>query len=57
MDYARRAALLEELSTLADPRPLLDAPHDGRAKLWVASRLLELRRAQPQLFRDRNNFV
>jgi len=52
VDYARRAALLEELAALRDPRPLLDSLHDGRAKLWVAWRLLELRRALPALFRD-----
>ena len=52
VDYARRAALLEELGALADPRPLLDAPHDGRAKLWIAWRMLELRRKLPELFRD-----
>jgi len=52
VDYARRAALLEELAGLEDPRPLLDALHDGRAKLWVTWRLLELRRRLPRLFRD-----
>ncbi|HSG75857.1 MAG TPA: malto-oligosyltrehalose synthase, partial [Burkholderiales bacterium] len=31
---------------------LLDAPHDGRAKLWIAWRMLELRRKLPELFRD-----
>jgi len=52
VDYARRMALLEELAMLADPRPLLDTLHDGRAKFWVTWRLLELRRRLPALFRD-----
>jgi (1->4)-alpha-D-glucan 1-alpha-D-glucosylmutase len=52
VDYARRAALLEELAALGDPRPLADTLHDGRAKLWVTWRLLELRRRLPELFRD-----
>jgi len=52
VDYARRAALLEELAALGDPRPLLETLHDGRAKLWVTWRLLELRRRRPELFRD-----
>ncbi len=52
VDYARRTRLLQELAALRDPRPLLDTPQDGRAKLWVAWRLLELRREQPELFRD-----
>jgi (1->4)-alpha-D-glucan 1-alpha-D-glucosylmutase len=52
VDYARRAALLEELAALGDPRPLLETLHDGRAKLWVTWRLLELRRKLPALFRD-----
>jgi len=52
VDYARRAALLEALAALGDPRPLLETLHDGRAKLWVTWRLLELRRKLPELFRD-----
>ncbi len=52
VDFALRARLLEELAGLGDPRPLLDTLHDGRAKLWVAWRLLELRRRRPELFRD-----
>jgi (1->4)-alpha-D-glucan 1-alpha-D-glucosylmutase len=52
VDYALRARLLEEFQSLRDPRGLLDALHDGRAKLWVAWRLLELRQRLPELFRD-----
>ncbi len=52
VDYALRARLLDELATLTDPRPLLDAPQDGRAKLWIAWRMLQLRRKLPELFRD-----
>jgi len=52
VDYARRAALLEALAEMDDPRALLDTLHDGRAKLWVVWRLLALRRAKPALFRD-----
>ncbi len=51
VDYAQRAALLDSLAALADPRPLLDSLHDGRAKLWVAWRLLQLRQRLPELFR------
>jgi (1->4)-alpha-D-glucan 1-alpha-D-glucosylmutase len=52
VDSGLRARLLDPLQALRDPRPLLDAPHDGRAKLWVTWRLLELRRKRPDLFRD-----
>ncbi|MDH5577626.1 MAG: malto-oligosyltrehalose synthase, partial [Betaproteobacteria bacterium] len=52
VDYALRAHLLEELGALSDPRPLLDTLQDGRAKLWVTWRMLELRRKLPELFRD-----
>jgi (1->4)-alpha-D-glucan 1-alpha-D-glucosylmutase len=52
VDYALRARLLDELAALNDPRPLLDALQDGRAKLWVAWRVLALRQRLPELFRD-----
>jgi len=59
VDYAKRAGWLEALAALAQQpalgsavRALAAAPHDGRAKLWLTWRLLELRRAQPELFRD-----
>ncbi len=62
VDFAQRQALLEELRALAssgDARALgaqvsqwTLRPADGRAKLWLAWRLLELRRAQPALLRD-----
>jgi (1->4)-alpha-D-glucan 1-alpha-D-glucosylmutase len=57
VDYARRAALLDELARIAaltDPLPELSAlgatPADGRLKLWLTWRLLQLRREQPELF-------
>jgi len=59
VDYGLRARLLEELAALAAgpdlpaaARALAQNPHDGRAKLFVAWRLLGLRRRQPELFRD-----
>ena len=59
VDYALRAEWLEQLVAMAGTsgfaaaaRALAEAPHDGRAKLWITWRLLELRRAQPELFRD-----
>jgi len=57
VDFALRAHLLEE--TLASDalspahvRGLLDALHDGRAKLHITARLLALRRELPDLFRQ-----
>ncbi len=58
VDYALRARLLEE--SLAVPeqdlartaRTFAESPHDGRAKLHVTARLLELRQRNAQLFRD-----
>jgi (1->4)-alpha-D-glucan 1-alpha-D-glucosylmutase len=59
VDYAERARLLDELAAAAsnaDVRPRLAAlaatPQDGRLKLWVTWRLLQLRRTLPTLFRD-----
>lgn len=58
VDYARRALLLDtvlgELARATDRgawlRGLLDSPHDGRLKLLVTARLLQLRQEQPALF-------
>jgi (1->4)-alpha-D-glucan 1-alpha-D-glucosylmutase len=59
VDYALRLRHLEALEGLAERddraealRTLLQAPHDGRAKLWLTWRLLQLRARQPDLFRD-----
>jgi (1->4)-alpha-D-glucan 1-alpha-D-glucosylmutase len=59
VDYGARAQWLERLSQIAhgpgEPaavRALAAAPHDGGAKLWILSRLLEFRRDEPALFRD-----
>ena len=62
VDFAQRQALLEELRTLASSRQAEAMgvqvshwalqPADGRAKLWLAWRLLQLRREQPALLRD-----
>ncbi|MEO8716806.1 MAG: malto-oligosyltrehalose synthase, partial [Burkholderiales bacterium] len=52
VDYTLRARLLDELGKLGDPRPLLDTLQDGRAKLWITWRLLQLRQRLPELFRD-----
>jgi (1->4)-alpha-D-glucan 1-alpha-D-glucosylmutase len=54
VDYEALAHLLSSLEAL-DPAQLLvlaAAPQDGRAKLWIAWRLLALRRERPALFRD-----
>ena len=57
-DYAPRAQLLEDLRGL-DPKDLarvaqalLAAPQDGRAKLLVTWRLLELRKRRLELMRE-----
>jgi (1->4)-alpha-D-glucan 1-alpha-D-glucosylmutase len=59
VDYGHRKALFEELQRIAsDPaetmaarvRALFDAPYDGRAKLWLAWRALQLRRVHERLF-------
>jgi len=59
VDYGRRRALLDELIRIssgpADAIPPLvraffDAPCDGRAKLWLAWRALQLRRERDELF-------
>ncbi len=55
VDYRRRRALLAELQH-ADPgtapRALAQRMEDGRAKLLLTWKTLQLRRAHPQLFRD-----
>lgn len=59
VDFDLRQRWLAELEQLAGQpdmgarvSALAQAPHDGRAKLWVIWRLLSLRRARPELFRD-----
>jgi (1->4)-alpha-D-glucan 1-alpha-D-glucosylmutase len=53
VDYAQRARMLEELGGMqADGAGALAAALDGRAKMWVILRALELRRAQPSVYRD-----
>lgn len=61
VDYERRRALLAELQTLPSPapggfaerlRPLLDDPTDGRIKLYLTWRTLQLRARAPDVFRD-----
>jgi (1->4)-alpha-D-glucan 1-alpha-D-glucosylmutase len=57
VDYGRRRRLLDELAALG-PAPdgefplaaLHRQPDDGRLKLWVTWRALQLRRERPQLF-------
>lgn len=60
VDFALRARWLDELIAMAGEgdaglparvTALAQAPHDGRAKLWLVWRLLSLRREQPGLFR------
>ncbi len=59
--YARRQAMLEELDTLANitdtelavrARALVDTMEDGRIKLYVTRRLLDVRRKHTHTFRD-----
>jgi len=59
VDYARRRELLDALRALAAAPPeeraqsvraMLASPWDGRLKLWVISRALDLRRRSEELF-------
>jgi (1->4)-alpha-D-glucan 1-alpha-D-glucosylmutase len=50
VDYARRQADLAGLCSSADPADLLGTAEDGRIKLYVTWRLLQLRRSLPGLF-------
>jgi (1->4)-alpha-D-glucan 1-alpha-D-glucosylmutase len=65
VDYERRAAMLRELRGVSHgavprgaafavsfPRSLLDSLEDGRAKLYLISRVLEFRREHEALFRE-----
>ncbi|MEP7138435.1 MAG: malto-oligosyltrehalose synthase [Caldimonas sp.] len=54
VDYSALSSELAALERLdpGDAGTLLEAPHDGRAKLWLAWRLLAVRRERPELFRD-----
>lgn len=57
VDYGRRQRLLDELAEIAGARDLAGKAHalaasglDGRAKMWIIWRALELRRAHAELF-------
>ena len=57
VDYAMRSRLLQEFGTISaadDPAEavaaLRERPEDGRLKLWVIWRALQLRRERPALF-------
>jgi (1->4)-alpha-D-glucan 1-alpha-D-glucosylmutase len=58
VDYARRRALLDGLEALGDSpghealREIFTGLEDGRAKLYVMWRLLQLRKSREELFRD-----
>ena len=57
VDYERRRALLAEMKSKGEPadaylRELLENLPDGRAKLYVIWRLLQLRRSHEALFRE-----
>lgn len=59
VDYALRRRQLEAFEAMAHApdlparvAALAAAPHDGRAKMWLAWRLMTLRRAEPALWRD-----
>jgi (1->4)-alpha-D-glucan 1-alpha-D-glucosylmutase len=51
VDYAHRAALLRRVKA-ASPAALLRGWQDGRVKLFLTAKLLELRARLPELFRD-----
>lgn len=57
VDYAHRRALLDRMAAVSGSQSIANAaremagtPDDGRAKLWVVWRALELRRNHPLLF-------
>ncbi len=50
VDYRRRARLLDSLGAGASPAELLDHWQDGAVKLFVTSKLLALRAAEPDVF-------
>ena len=54
VDFASRKKALSELRTHVDPaslvRELFEHYQDGRIKMWITMRALELRREYPQLF-------
>src|SRR5205085_12076059 len=59
VDYALRGRLLDELAAAGEGaglaarlRELGRTPTDGRLKLWVTWRLLQLRRERTALYRD-----
>ncbi len=53
VDYAQRRSLLDQLQHAdVSPRTLLAHPQDGRCKLLLIWKALELRRRHPRLFRD-----
>jgi (1->4)-alpha-D-glucan 1-alpha-D-glucosylmutase len=54
VDYMQRARMLEELGGMKPDSAgaLAASALDGRAKMWVILRALELRRAQPGIYRD-----
>ena len=53
VDFAERIALLERVDG-ATPTEVTQYWHDGREKLFVTARLLQLRRAEPELFASGN---
>jgi malto-oligosyltrehalose synthase/4-alpha-glucanotransferase len=63
VDFAHRKAMLERMTAFAGSdgmartvREIAGAPEDGRAKLWVVWRALEMRRAHPLLF-EKGDYV
>ncbi len=50
VDFDAAAAKLESLSDVSDPRALFDESDGARAKLYVTSKLLQLRASDPALF-------
>jgi (1->4)-alpha-D-glucan 1-alpha-D-glucosylmutase len=59
VDFPLRECYLSELEAMQSApelrehlRALAEAPEDGRAKLWLTWRLLQLRSERPALFRD-----
>jgi len=52
VDFARRAALLDELAGEGPPRVSLADDEEGRTKLWLTATLLTHRREHPERYRS-----
>jgi malto-oligosyltrehalose synthase len=53
VDYEQRKKLLHEIKGVDELRPLWEARHDGRIKLWLTHHLLKMREDYPSVFSGR----